>query len=84
MFVDVGLEALECQDELYLFVNLPISALPSCCSRQFVGVESAGRVSRWLCELSLNPLSFFSPMANLPTACLLVQVRAYFGIPIAI
>ena len=33
-FVDAGLEALGCQDEVYLVVNLPIRGVPGCCSKQ--------------------------------------------------
>ena len=39
-FVDAGLEALGCQDEVYLVVNLPIWGIPGYCPRQLVGMES--------------------------------------------
>ena len=42
-FVDAGLEAFGCQDEVYLVVNLPIRGMPGCCPRQLVGVESVGK-----------------------------------------
>ena len=42
-FVDAGLEAFECQDEVYLIVNLPVRGMPSCGPRQLVGVESVGK-----------------------------------------
>ena len=42
-FVDAGPEALGCQNEVYLVVNLPIRGIPGCCPRQLVGVESVGK-----------------------------------------
>ena len=33
-FVDVGLEALGCQNKVCLVVNLPTGGMPRCCSRQ--------------------------------------------------
>ena len=51
-FVDAGLEAFGCQDEVSLVVNLPIRGIPDCCPRQLVGVESVGKgESVVLCEL---------------------------------
>ena len=51
-FVDAGLEALGCQNEVYLAVNLPITGMPSCCPRQLVGVEKIGKgQSVALCKL---------------------------------
>ena len=41
--VDAGLEALGCQDEVYLAVNLPIRGMPCCCPGQPVGVQSVGK-----------------------------------------
>ena len=41
--VDAGLEALRCQDEVYLVVNLPIRGMSGCCPRKLVGVESVGK-----------------------------------------
>ena len=41
-FVDAGLEAFRCQDEVHL-VNLPVRGMPGCCPRQLVGVESVGK-----------------------------------------
>ena len=38
-FVDAGLEAFRCQDEVHL-VNLPVRGMPGCCPRQLVEVES--------------------------------------------
>ena len=50
--VDTGLEALGCQDEVYLVVSLPIRGMPGCCPRQCVGVESVGKgESMALCRL---------------------------------
>ena len=50
--VDAGLEALACQDEVYLVVNLPIQGMPGCCPRQVAGVDSVGKgKSVVLCEL---------------------------------
>ena len=51
-FVDAGLEALGCQDEVYLVVNLPIWGMRGCCPRQPVGVDSVGKdESVALCKL---------------------------------
>ena len=51
-FVDAGLEALGCQDGVYLVANLPIRGMPGCCPRQLMGVESVGKSeSVALCEL---------------------------------
>ena len=48
-FVDAGLEALWCQDDVYLVVNLPIRDMPGFCPRQLVGVESwQGQVGGFL------------------------------------
>ena len=41
--VDAGLEALECQDEVYLVVNRPNGGMPVCRPRQLVRVESVGK-----------------------------------------
>ena len=41
-FVGAGLEALRCQDEGYLVVNLPIMGMPGSYPRQLVRVESVG------------------------------------------
>ena len=35
-FVDAGLEALGCQDEVYLVVNLPAGGMLGCSPRQLV------------------------------------------------
>ena len=51
-FVDAGLEALGCQDEVYLVVNLPIRDMSGCSPKQLVEVESVGKSeSVALCEL---------------------------------
>ena len=51
-FVDAVLEALGCQDEVYLVVNLPIWGMRGCCPRQPVGVDSVGKdESVALCKL---------------------------------
>ena len=42
-FLDAGLEALSCQDEVYLVVNLPIRGMPGCCPRQLVGSDSVDK-----------------------------------------
>ena len=39
--LDAGLEALECQDEVYMV--LPIRGVPGCYSRQLVGLESVSK-----------------------------------------
>ena len=52
VFVDAGLEALGCQDEVYLVVNLSTGGMPGGCPRQLVEVESFGKCeSVTLCEL---------------------------------
>ena len=68
-FVDAGLEALGCQDEVYLVVNLLIRGTPGCCSRQLVGWRVLAWVSQWpfANSRSLHPLSFVFPVPNLPT-----------------
>ena len=51
-FFYVGLEALGCQDEVYLVVNLPIRGMPGCCPRQLVVVGKVGKCeSVALCKL---------------------------------
>ena len=52
-FVDAVLEALGCQDDVYLVVNLPIRVCHlGCRSRQLVAVESVGKGEPVaLCEL---------------------------------
>ena len=42
-FVDAGLEALGCQNEVYLVVNLPIRSMPGCCPQHLLGVGSVGK-----------------------------------------
>ena len=42
-FVDAGLEALGCQDEVCLVVNLHSRGVPGCCPRQLVEEESVGK-----------------------------------------
>ena len=79
---------LGCQDEVYLVVNLPIRRIPGCCHRQLVGLESVGKgESVALCELS-ESLSSVVCLSNAKFSycpCLvLVCVRVYFGIPIAL
>ena len=50
-FVDAVLEALGCQDEVFLVVSLPIRGMPGCCSIQLVGMDSVGKgESVALCE----------------------------------
>ena len=68
-FVDAGLEALWCQDEVSLVVNLPTRGTHGCCPRQLVGVGRLATVSRWLFANSESTSSviFVSPMPNLPT-----------------
>ena len=39
-FAHAGVEALGCQDEVYLVVNLPMRGMPRCCPGQHVGVDS--------------------------------------------
>ena len=87
-FVDAGLEVLGCQDEVYLVVNLPIRGMPGHCPRQLEGVESVGKgESVVLCELSESP-SLIVCLSNTKfsySPCpVLVCVRVYFGIPIAL
>ena len=87
-FVDAGLELLGCKDKAYQVLNLLIRGIPGCCPRQLVGVESAGKgESVALCELSESS-SFVVCLSNAKSSycpCLvLVCVRVYFGIPIAL
>ena len=42
-FVDAGLEALGCQDGVYLVVNLLVVGMPGYCSGQLVGMESVAK-----------------------------------------
>ena len=42
-FIDAGLEALGCQDEVYLAVSMPIRGVPRCCCRQLVGIECVSK-----------------------------------------
>ena len=57
-FVDAGFEALGCQDEVCLVVNLPIRGMPGCCPRQLVGVKRIGKgESVAVCELQEFPSS---------------------------
>ena len=50
-FVDAGLEAEGCQDEVCLVVSLPIRFMPGCCPIQLMGVDSVGKgESVSLCE----------------------------------
>ena len=42
-FVNAGLEALGCKDEVYLAVNLSIIGMPGYCPRQLMGVKSVGK-----------------------------------------
>ena len=82
-FVDVGLEALGCQDDVYLVVNLPIRGMPGGYPRQLVGVESVGKgESVTLCEL-LDSLSSVVCLSNAKSSHFscpgLVCVRAYLN-----
>ena len=87
-FVDAGLEVLGCQDEVYLVVNLPIRRIPGCCHKQLVGVESVGKgESVALCKLSESPSSVVCLSSAKSSYCptqVLVCVRAYFGVQIAL
>ena len=87
-FADAGLEALGCQEEVYLVVNLPIRGMPGCYPRQLVGVGSVGKDESVLFvnSRSLHPLSFVSPMQK-SSYCpcqVLLCIRAYSGIPNAL
>ena len=42
-FLDAGLEALGCQDEVYLVVNLPIRACQVAVPDNLLGVNSVGK-----------------------------------------
>ena len=79
---------LGCKDKVYLIVNLHIRGMPGCCPRQPVGVESVGKVeSVVLCELSESPSSVICLSNAKSSYCpcpVLVCVRVYFGIPIAL
>ena len=79
---------LGCQDKVYLVVNLPIRGIPGCCPRQLVGVDCVGKgESVALCELLDSPSSVIC-LSNAKSAycpyLVLVCVRVYFGIPIAL
>ena len=69
-------------------MNLPIRRIPGCCHRQLVGVESVGKgESVALCKLSECPSSVIclSDAKSSFSSCLVVVgIRAYFGIPIAL
>ena len=85
---NVGTWERPCVCFVYLVVNLPIRGIPGCCPRQLVGVESAGKgESVALCELSESS-SFVVCLSNAKSSycpCpVLVCVRVYFGIPIAL
>ena len=87
-FVDAVLEALGCQDEVFLVVSLPIRGMPGCCSIQLVGMDSVGKgesVAR--CELSESPFSVVC-LSNAKFSyylyLVLVRVRTYFGNPVAL
>ena len=79
-FVQAELEALECQDEVCLVVNLPIRGMPNCCPRQFVWLRMLEMESRWFFAISVvcvsNARSFYCPCP------VLVCVSAYFDIAI--
>ena len=81
-FVDAGLEALGCQDEVYLFVNLPVMDTPGCHSRQLGGVESVGNGELVaLFKLQESPSSVVCLSNAIFSYCpcpVLVYVRAYF------
>ena len=75
-FVDAGLEALGCQDEVCLAVNLPFGGMPGCCPRQLVAVESVGKgliggslrtlgVSMFRCQIFLLSLPSFGMRQDL-------------------
>ena len=67
-FVDAGLAALGCQDEVYLVVNLPIRGMPGFCPRQLMGMGSVGKgelVVFFSNSNSLHPLSFASPSVGI-------------------
>ena len=68
-FVNAELEVLGCWDKVYLVVNLAVGGIPYCCPRQIVEVESVGKGESVALRSSqsLHPLSFVSPMPNLPT-----------------
>ena len=44
--VDAGLEALGCQNEIYLIVNLPIRGMLGYCPRQLVGMKKQSKQSK--------------------------------------
>ena len=87
-FVDAGLEALGCQNEVYLVVNLPIRGMPGCCPRQLVAVEECWQ--GWVCG-SLRTLGV-SILRCLSLQCQIFLLslssvgmhQAYFGIPVTL
>ena len=76
-FVDAGLEALQCKDEVYVVLNLPIVGMPGCYLRQLVRVENVGKGDWWLFvnSRSLHTLLLVSPIPNLPT----VPVQCWYA-----
>ena len=62
--------------------------MPGCCPKQLVGVESVGKgESVALCELSESPSSVVCLSKAKSSYCpclMLVCIRVYFGIPIAL
>ena len=87
-FADAGLEALGCQDEVYLVVNLPIRVMLGCCSRQRVRVQSVFKgESVAFCELKQSASSVVCLSNAKSSHChclLLVSVKAYFSIPVVL
>ena len=79
---------LGCQDEVRLVANLHIKGMPGCCPRHLVGVESVGKgESMALCELEEPPSAVVCLSDAKLSYCpcpVLVGIRAYFDIPIAL
>ena len=87
-FVGARFEALGCQDEVCLVVNLPTRGMPGCCPRQLVGVESVGEgESMALCEFYESPPSVVC-LSNVKSSycpCpVLICVMAYFNAKFAL
>ena len=80
-FLDAALEALGCQDEVYLGVNLTFRGILRCCPRQLLGVENVGRgKSMALCELQESPSSVVCLSSAKSSYCscpVLVCARSY-------
>ena len=88
VFVEAELRALGCQSKIYLVVNLSIRGMLGCCPIQLVEVESVGKdtsVALWkLKESQSSVVCLFNAKSSYCPCPVLVCVRAYFGMPVAL